>query len=105
MPVVNVIAAQPGAEELLEEVRFLVGGMRRADAADGAPAIAFGDLAQARRNQRQRLVPACRLQFAVLAALANQRRAQAFQAVDRIQVPAATVAEPTVVYAVVGTRI
>ena len=35
MPVIDVVGAQAGAQQLLEEISFFIGRMGRADTADG----------------------------------------------------------------------
>src|SRR4029078_965791 len=56
--VVDVVRAKAGAHQLLEEVRLLVGALRRAE--DGERiAVLLADLFQAGSSKVQRLFPAC----------------------------------------------
>ena len=55
--VVDVVRAEAGADELLEEVGLLVGALRRAEAGDRARPAGGVDLPQPARHQVQGLVP------------------------------------------------
>ena len=55
--VIDVVGAQGGPHQLLEEVRLLVGALGRAEAGEGAGAVGFLDLAEPPRDEVERLVP------------------------------------------------
>ncbi len=56
--VVDVVGGEDGAGELLEEIRFLVGGPIRSDDADGRAAFGVANLAEALAGEVHGLVPA-----------------------------------------------
>ena len=56
--VVDVVGAEARADQLLEEVRLLVGALRRAEAGDRLRAVLGVDPLQAPRDEVERLLPA-----------------------------------------------
>jgi hypothetical protein len=56
--VVHVVGVETGADELLEEVRLLVGALRAAEPGDSARPALGVDLAQPAGHEVQRLFPA-----------------------------------------------
>ena len=55
---VDVVGAEAGTNELLEEVRLLVRTLRRAEACQGSAAVRVADLRERAAGELQRLVPA-----------------------------------------------
>ena len=97
--VIDVGCADNFAQQLLEEVRFLVSRTGRADAANCSGTMFGDDIPQACGNHIEGLVP-CR--FHKLTVAPDKWGAQA-AAVDKIKVPATAVTQPTIVNIVVGT--
>src|ERR1700676_4928376 len=86
--VIDVGRADGLAQQLLEKVGFLVGGARRADAANRGRAMISSNFAQARGQHVQRLVPGGRLELSLLA---NKRGTESLRAVDELEAPASPV--------------
>src|SRR6266568_2129687 len=89
------------AQQLLEEVRFLIRSARRANAANRFCTTLISDNAQARGKHIDGLVPGGGLQ---LPFLANKRRAQSLRTVDELEAPASSIAQPAIIDGIIGAR-
>jgi hypothetical protein len=108
--VVDVVRAEPGADQLLDEVGLLVRPLGRAEAGKRARAVAIADRAQALRGPVQSLLPARlaemgerigRIDVVVDhlrdTVLADQRPHQAMGMIDVVEAEAALDAQPVLV--------
>jgi hypothetical protein len=95
--VVDVVGADDGAGELLEEVIFLVGGAVGADDADAVGTLGVAQLAEACAGEGECLFPGDWLEAAV--GLAEQWGREALDAVGEVEAVAAFVAEEVAVHA------
>ena len=106
---VDIVAAEAGAHQLLEQVGLLVRALGRAEPGQRAPAVAVADAHQARGGAVERLVPGRlaemrkgvgRIDIDVVlrdAVLADQRLRQPVGVVDVVEAEPALDAEPVVV--------
>ena len=81
--VINIVGGKNGASELLEEIRFFVGGPVRSDDADGRAAFGVANLAQPLAGEVHGLVPAHRFQLAV--GFADERLRKAVFAIGEVK--------------------
>ncbi len=88
--VIDIVGAERGAREAIQQIIFFVRGVVRADHADGVRAVLVAHLLQAARDFFERIFPACRLELAVAA---NQRLAHALGVIGEIETEAALAAE------------
>ena len=107
---VDVVGAESGAHELLEEIRFLVRALRRAESRQRAAAVRVADLRERAAGQFQRLLPARFAEHGERirgihhevgglrhAGLADQRLRQPLRMVHVVEAEAALDAQPLVV--------
>ena len=106
--VIDIVGAEAGADQLLEQIGLFVGAFGRAEAGDGLAAMGLGDPGEARGGKVQRLVPA---RFAEMgigiggidihafgeAGLADQRRHQPLRIGHIVEAEAALDAKPVLV--------
>ncbi len=64
---IEIVGAERDAREAIEQVIFFVGGVIRADHADGAAAVRGVHLLEAARDFLERIFPACGFELAVAA--------------------------------------
>ncbi len=87
---IDVVGAERGAREAIQQIVFFVGGVIRANHADGRGAVHVAHLFEAARNFFERVFPTRRFEFAVAA---NERLADSFRIVREIEAEAAFAAE------------
>src|SRR5579862_8998129 len=93
---IDIVGAERGAGEAVEQIVFFVGGVIGADHADGGGPVRIADLLEASRNFFERVFPAGGFEFAVAA---NERLADSFRIVREIEAEASFAAEKLAVNA------
>ena len=79
--VVDIVCSDYGPGQLLHQIAFFIGALRRRDKPDRVWSILGFDLGQALSNQAERFVPTG---FAKFVALSNERLRQPVSAVDMV---------------------
>ncbi len=92
---IDVVGAENGAGELLQQVRLFVGQAIAADDADGLSAARIAEFAETLADVVERFFPAYGLEFAV--GLADQRMRDAVVAIGEVEGVASLVAEEVAV--------
>ena len=81
--VVDVVRAKTDADEFLHEIRCLARGATRGNAVDAVPAVFFAHLSEPFGGTVECLIPACFVEFTVLAA--NEWGGQPVGVVDKVE--------------------